>query len=195
MTDSISLTYDYLCPFARNANEMVVEALAQGRDLDVSFVPFSLKEAHADADDVAQWELPLDAVGTGVLALLWSIAIRDNHPDSFLDFHVSLFNARHDDGSDINNESVIEDVCESVGLDPIRIRECVATGVPAKTLATEHSRVVEAYAVFGVPTFIQGDEAVFVRFMDRHEMQDLERVLEMLKWTNLNEFKRTRIDR
>lgn len=195
MTDSISLTYDYLCPFARNANEMVVEALAQGRDLDVSFVPFSLKEAHADADDVAQWELPLDAVGTGVLALLWSIAIRDNHPDSFLDFHVSLFNARHDDGSDINNESVIEDVCESVGLDPIRIRECVATGVPAKTLGTEHSRVVEAYAVFGVPTFIQGDEAVFVRFMDRHEMQDLERVLEMLKWTNLNEFKRTRIDR
>lgn len=195
MTDSISLTYDYLCPFARNANEMVVEALAQGRDLDVSFVPFSLKEAHADADDVAQWELPLDAVGTGVLALLWSIAIRDNHPDSFLDFHVSLFNARHDDGCDINNESVIEDVCESVGLDPIRIRECVATGVPAKTLGTEHSRVVEAYAVFGVPTFIQGDEAVFVRFMDRHEMQDLERVLEMLKWTNLNEFKRTRIDR
>ncbi|MCL1600669.1 MAG: DsbA family protein [Actinomycetia bacterium] len=195
MTDSISLTYDYLCPFARNANEMVVEALAEGTDLDVLFVPFSLKEAHADADDVAQWELPLDAVGTGVLALLWSIAIRDNHPDLFLDFHVSLFNARHDDGSDINNESVIEDVCETVGLDPIRIRECVATGVPAKTLATEHSRVVEDYGVFGVPTFIQGDEAVFVRFMDRHEMQDLERVLEMLKWTNLNEFKRTRIDR
>jgi 2-hydroxychromene-2-carboxylate isomerase len=137
----------------------------------------------------------MDELGTGVLALLWSIAIRDNYPDSFLEFHVSLFNARHDGGSDINDESVIEAVTESVGLDPIKIRECVATGVPAKTLGTEHSRILEDYGVFGVPTFIQGDEAVFVRFMDRHEVRDLERVLEMLKWTNLNEFKRARIDR
>jgi hypothetical protein len=195
MTDSFSITYDYLCPFARNANEMVVEAIAGGEDLDVSFVPFSLKEVHADEDDAAQWELPMDELGTGVLALLWSIAIRDNYPDSFLEFHVSLFNARHDGGSDINDESVIEAVTESVGLDPIKIRECVATGVPAKTLGTEHSRILEDYGVFGVPTFIQGDEAVFVRFMDRHEVRDLERVLEMLKWTNLNEFKRTSIDR
>lgn len=195
MTDSFSITYDYLCPFARNANEMVVEALGRGEELSVSFIPFSLKEAHADEGDVAQWELPLDELGTGVLPLLWSIAVRDTYPDSFLEFHVSLFNARHDEGSDINHESVIEAVVGAVGLDPAKIRERVATGVPAKTLAAEHSRMSEDYGVFGVPTFIQGDEAVFVRFMVRHEIRDLRRVLEMLQWTNLNEFKRTRIDR
>jgi len=195
MTDSFSITYDYLCPFARNANEMVVEALGRGEDLDVSFVPFSLKEAHAVEDDIAQWDLQPDKFGTGVLALLWSIAIRDNYPDSFLEFHVSLFNVRHDDGSDINDESVIEAVVEAVGLDPVKIREQVASGVPAQTLAAEHSRASENHGVFGVPTFIQGDEAVFVRFMERHDKRDLEKVLEMLKWTNLNEFKRTRIDR
>jgi hypothetical protein len=42
---------------------------------------------------------------------------------------------------------------------------------------------------------MQGDDAVFVRFMDRHEVSDLEKVLEMLSWENLNEFKRTAIDR
>jgi hypothetical protein len=195
MADSFSITYDYLCPFARNANEMVVEALGRGADLDVSFVPFSLKQAHADEDDIAQWELGLDELGTGVLALLWSIAVRDNYPDLFLEFHVSLFNARHDYGSDINDESVIASVVEAAGLDPVKIRDRVASGVPARKLGAEHSGATEDYAVFGVPTFMQGDEAVFVRFMERHEMQDLERVLEMLKWTNLNEFKRTSIDR
>lgn len=195
MTDSFSITYDYLCPFARNANEMIVEAIGRGADVSVSFVPFSLTQVHADADDIAQWELQLDEVGTGVLALLWSIAIRDNHPDSFLNFHVSLFSARHDVGTDINDESVLEAVAQAAGLDPVKIRECVATGMPAKTLATEHSRALEEFGVFGVPTFMQGDEAVFVRFMERHELRDLERVLEMLKWSNLNEFKRTRIDR
>jgi hypothetical protein len=36
---------------------------------------------------------------------------------------------------------------------------------------------------------------VFVRFMERHRRDDLERVVDMLGWANLNEFKRTRIPR
>jgi hypothetical protein len=195
MPASFSITYDYLCPFARIANETVVEALDDGADLDVSFVPFSLSEVHAGAEDSAQWDLPIDEVGSGVRALLWSIVVRDNHPDAFLEFHISLFNARHDSGSDINDESVISSVAESVGLDPAEIRAHLESGAPARVLGSEHSRASKDYGVFGVPTFIQGDQAVFVRFMDRHETKDLERVLEMLKWTNLNEFKRTKIDR
>ena len=53
----------------------------------------------------------------------------------------------------------------------------------------------EDHDVFGVPTFISGGDAVFVRFMERHNRTDLYRVLDMLSWTNLNEFKRTTIDR
>ena len=53
----------------------------------------------------------------------------------------------------------------------------------------------EDHDVFGVPTFISGSDAVFVRFMERHNRTDLYRVLDMLSWTNLNEFKRTTIDR
>ena len=49
--------------------------------------------------------------------------------------------------------------------------------------------------MFGVPTFIVGDEAVFVRLMSRGEPSDIDRVLELVGWTDLNEFKRTRIPR
>jgi len=49
--------------------------------------------------------------------------------------------------------------------------------------------------VWGVPTYIEGDEAVFVRFMERGRVDDLERTLDMLQWSRLNEFKRTRIAR
>jgi hypothetical protein len=195
MHHSFSITYDYLCPFARNANETIVEAIRGGADLDVVFVPYSLREAHATEEETAQWDLPCGQLGAGVLALLWSVAVRDNHPDSFMDFHVAMFSARHDDGADINNENVIRGVVEAVGLNARTLHDHVASGVPAQVLADEHTSAVEVHGVFGVPTFMQGDDAVFVRFMDRHEVRDLEKVLEMLSWENLNEFKRTAIDR
>jgi hypothetical protein len=55
--------------------------------------------------------------------------------------------------------------------------------------------MVERHAVFGVPTFVEGDEAVFVRLMERGRVDDLERALDLIPWTGLNEFKRTRISR
>jgi len=195
MTRTFSLTYDYLCPFARNANETVVGMLQNGAQYEVTFIPFSLQENHAQDGDVPEWGLPIDEVGSGVLALLWSIAVRDSVPESFLNFHIALFASRHDDAADINDEAVLQSVAESVGLDSDVVRAEVASGTPAKTLAAEHTSVVRDHHVFGVPTFIQDDDAVFVRIMNRHNTADLEKVLEMLSWTNLNEFKRTTIDR
>ena len=37
--------------------------------------------------------------------------------------------------------------------------------------------------------------ATFVRFMERGRVEDLLRVLDLLDWNGLNEFKRTRIPR
>ena len=59
----------------------------------------------------------------------------------------------------------------------------------------EHTEQVERFNAFGVPTFIEGDDAVFIRFMERNRAGDLERALELLDWTRLNEFKRTQIPR
>ena len=42
---------------------------------------------------------------------------------------------------------------------------------------------------------VEGDEAVFIRFMERGRVDDLERSLDLLDWTRLNEFKRTKLPR
>ena len=49
--------------------------------------------------------------------------------------------------------------------------------------------------MFGVPTFVVGDRAVFVRLMDRKNPDDIDRVLDLLDWTDLNEFKHTSVPR
>ena len=192
---TFEITYDYLCPFARIANEAVVEALDDGAQYDVTFAPFSLAQNHLDEGATPVWDEEPGAGGRGVLAHLWALAVRDSFPTKFNAFHVALFNAKHDELNEIDDVAVLGTVAESVGLAPSEIASIVASGVPAKTLASEHTRLVEDRAVFGVPTFITDDEAVFVRFMERHKLEDLDAVIDMLGWSNVNEFKRTTVPR
>ncbi len=196
MTRTFDLTYDYLCPFARNVNETVIDALSLGSDWNVTFRPFSLQQNHNGPEELPVWDVALDAdMGSGVRALLWSLAVRDRFSDFFPRFHVAMFAARHDDALDVGDEHVIRDVASNVGLDVDAVALDVATGVPQRTLKSEHTALVDTYEVFGVPTFIADGEATFVRIMDRHDVEDVTRVIDMLTWTNLNEFKRTTIPR
>ncbi|HDL42370.1 MAG TPA: protein-disulfide isomerase [Actinobacteria bacterium] len=195
MSRTFALTYDYLCPFARIANETVIEAMDENPDWSVEFRPFSLSQNHTEEGSTPVWDRPVGSKGTrGTQALLWSLAIRDSFPESFRAFHQALFSARHDDAADVDADDVLAAAAASTGVDAAQVRSIVASGVPAKTLASEHAENVERWSVFGVPTFIQDDEAVFVRFMERHKAGDLIKVLDMLVWTNLNEFKRTVVE-
>jgi predicted DsbA family dithiol-disulfide isomerase len=191
----IAVTFDYRCPFARIGHDTVVHAIQDGALPDVTwrFVPFSLDQVHADEGSAPVWEREPDAWGTGVLSLLYGIAVRDAFPEQFLDAHVAIFDARHEQGLQLEDEAVLRTAVESAGLDADAVADEVWGGQPLKTLAAEHTEAVDRWAVFGVPTYLEGEEAVFVRTMERRNLADLERVVEMLGWTNLNEFKRTRI--
>jgi hypothetical protein len=196
VTKRFTITYDYLCPFARIANEAVIEAIETGRAYQPTFAPFSLSQNSLDEGMTAVWDRPAGSdVGRGVDALLWSLAVRDTHPDRFAAMHLGLFAARHDDGADLADREVLGEVAVAAGLDPVAIASIVDGGGPMDTLRAEHTALVDRHGVFGVPTFIAGDEAVFVRFMERHRIGDLDRVVDMITWTNVNEFKRTRIPR
>jgi DSBA-like thioredoxin domain len=196
VTRQFAVTWDYRCPFARNAHEALIRGLREGRDWDVRFVPFSLDQAHVDEADTPVWERDLDDEhATGVRPLLWGLAVRDTFPERFLDFHGGVFRARFDDGHKIVKEDVLRSVAERAGLDPDAVAAEVASGRPLKTLEAEHTEAVERHAVFGVPTIIDGDEAVFVRLMERGNVADLEQALDLVASTRLNEFKRTKIPR
>jgi predicted DsbA family dithiol-disulfide isomerase len=195
MAREIAATFDYRCPFARNGHEALVNALREGADLDVRFVPFSLDQVHVDENETPVWDRDPSDWGTGVTALLYGIAVRDAFPEKFLDAHVELFAQRHDHGLKLGHEEVLEAAIERVGLDVEAVKAEVWSGRPLKTLATEHAEAVDRWSVFGVPTYIEGEEAVFVRFMERGRADDLLRAIDLLDWTRLNEFKRTRIAR
>jgi hypothetical protein len=191
-----AVTWDYRCPFARNAHEALVTGLREGRDWDVRFWPFSLDQVHVEEGETPVWERSLHEKGVGgVRALLWGIAVRDAFPDHFLDFHAAVFRARHDEGKKIAEEPVLRQVAESVGLDADAVAEEVGSGRAAKSLEAEHTEAVDRYAVFGVPTVIEGDEAVFVRIMERGNVDDFAQALDLVGSTRINEFKRTKIPR
>jgi hypothetical protein len=195
VTRAFAVSFDYRCPFARNAHESVLAGMRAGRDWDVTFLPFSLDQVHVEDGDVAVWDRPEMERGTGVRALEWGLAIRDRFPDHFADWHLAAFAARHNEGRKIAKEEVLRDIAASVGLDVDAVATVVASGEPLRTLAAEHTDSAKRLGMWGVPTFVDGDRAVFVRLMDRGIPEDVDRVLDLLAFDGLNEFKHTRVPR
>jgi hypothetical protein len=192
---TFAVSFDYRCPFARNGHESVVAGLREGRDWDVRFLPFSLDQVHVEEGEIPVWDRDPADWGTGVSSLLWGIAARDSFPDKFLDWHIAAFSARHDQGAQIAKTEVLAEIANSVGLDADAVAAEVASGRPLKVLAEEHTEADQRWHVFGVPTFIVGERAAFVRVMDRGNATDVDRVLDLLEWTDLNEFKHTSVPR
>lgn len=203
MTRVFSITYDYLCPFARNGNEHVLDGLEAGADWDVAFVPFSLSQVHARDDgkpDVWDRDDPLGSAG--IRAMLAGLVVRERDPGRFPEVHRSLFAARHDDGDDIRDPDVVAGALTRAGVDADEVLAEVDALAVLDTLRKEHQAAVDEHDVFGVPTFIADDQAVFVRVMHRPDgdgaaaTDTVERILDLLTgWTDLNEFKRTSIPR
>ena len=173
----------------------MIAAVRGGADLDIRYTAFSLDQVHVPEGEPPVWEREPKEWGSGVLALLYGIAARDQFADSFEDAHLALFAARHDHGLKLDEEAVLRKAVASAGLDADVVAAEAWSGRPLKTLAAEHTEAVERWAVFGVPTFIEGDDAAFIRFMERGRVGDLERALDMLGWTDLNEFKRPSVPR
>jgi hypothetical protein len=199
---SFAITFDYLCPFARNANEHVTAGLRGGAEWDVDFVPYSLAQGHVGEGEADVWERADRESVSGILALQVGLTVRDEHPEAFLDVHDALFAARHDHGLDIKDPSVLRDVVAGAGLDADEVLEQARSGRAPKTLRAEHEAAVDQHTVWGVPTFIAGGRAVFVRIMDRPEgdagraLGRIERVLDLVEGEpELHEFKQTDLPR
>ena len=80
----------------------------------------------------------------------------------------------------------------------------IDSGAALATVRAEHEQFASSHNVWGVPTFISGDQAVFVRLMHRApvgadgraSIVTIERTIDLLTgWVDLNEFKHTTIPR
>ena len=193
-----SVTFDYRCPFARNAHEYLGAGLADGAAWDITFVPFSLSQAHVPEGGTPVWEDPAKA--PELTALAAGVVVRDRYPDRFLAVHQALFSARHDEGRDLRDPEVVRAVLAASGVAAEEVFEEIDGGAPVAELRRAHEEAVGEHEVFGVPTFIMGDRAAFVRLTTRpgHDRAQARATVErllglMVEEPGLNEFKFTTI--
>lgn len=196
MSTSFAVTWDYRCPFARIGHDHILTGLADGADWDVRFLAFSLDQAHVEEGGGSVWDQPERY--PGLTANLAGIVVRDRLPEQFQGVHRALFEARHERSLDLRDRGVVEKVLDDAGVDGGWVLTEVDAGWPLEVLREEHTSAVSDQQVWGVPTFIVGDRAVFVRLMRRPEgdaelaRRTIDRVLDMLTgWPELNEFKHT----
>jgi len=197
-TNAFSVNWDYRCPFARNAHEHLVVALQAGAPFEATFVPFSLNQAHVEEGGTPVWEDPDRE--EDLLAGQVGIVVRDRFPESFLRTHLALFALRHDQSGDLRDRVALSAVLDREGVDPTRVFEEIASGWPLDEFRKAHEAAVNDYASFGVPTFVLGDQAAFVRIMTRPgndaelATATIQGILDLLEHhVDLNEFKHTSI--
>lgn len=199
MKRSFAITWDYRCPYGRIAHDHVVHGLRSGADWDVTFIPFCLGQSHVEEGMPDVWDVP-DS-DSGLLALQVGVAVRDNQPHAFVELHHALYEFRHTRNGDLRSRDALSDVMRGCGLDPGPVFVEVDSGRPLTTIRDEHTRSARSHHVWGVPVFVVGNSAVFVRLLDRPEGDEalarhtIERILDLIDWENLNEFKHTSVPR
>jgi DSBA-like thioredoxin domain-containing protein len=200
MSYRFGLTWEYRCPFARIVVDHVITGLEGGADWEVEWIPFSLTQAHVEEGEVDAWDDPTKA--DSLYAMEAAIVVRDRFADRFLAVHRALFDARHEQGLDLRLPDVVHAALAEQGVDPEQVETEIRSGWPRAEFRKAHTAVVDSKSVFGVPTFLVGDSAVFVRLMDRPNgdaqlaIRTIERTLDTITgWPTLNEFKHTTIPR
>jgi hypothetical protein len=115
--------------------------------------------------------------------------------------HLALFALRHDEGRRFEEPEVRRVLAEQ-GIDVDAVFAEIADGTALARIRDEHTAAADDFEVWGVPTFLLGDAAVFVRLMDRpgddaeHARRSIQRILDLLVGApELNEFKHTSLKR
>lgn len=197
MPRSFGLTFDYRCPFARLVHDHVVEGLRASADWNVTFLPFCLGQAHVEYGEPDMWDSP--ERDSGLLTLQLAISLRDQQPHAFLDYHQAMFNYRHTHGGNLNDRAHITTIIERAGGNAQEAFADVESGRPLNVVRDEHTKYVNSHQVWGTPTFVVEDKAVFVRLLDHAHgdgasaQRTINRILDDIEWPILNEFKHTSI--
>ncbi len=180
MRESVTVYFDYLCPFAWRGSE-VAEIVTQEFGTHFDWRHFSLYQSNHHGED--NWQLwndvfdPDDASGgKGLLPFLTSCAARRQGYQRHHDFRLALMRARHRDHRPLDWSTILE-VAAGAGLHVPRFESDVADPECRTHLAQEHHRAA-CLDVFGTPTFVfPGGHTAYFRIrelpMGKREAVDL----------------------
>jgi hypothetical protein len=191
------VTWDYRCPYGRIVHDHVVTGLLAGADWNVTFLPYCLGQSNRDPGLPPIWETP--QADSGLFALQVGVAARDADPARFPTFHHAVYEDRHTRAGNLNDRDAIAAMLTDAGLDASTVFDHVESGKPLRTIAREHMQYVNSHDVWGVPTFVVDDKAVFVRLLRTSDgnaetaIATIDRILDNIDWPILNEFKHTSV--
>jgi hypothetical protein len=191
------VTWDYRCPYGRIVHDHVVTGLLAGADWNVTFLPYCLGQSNRDPGLPPIWETP--KADSGLFALQVGVAARDADPARFPTFHHAVYEYRHTRAGNLNDRDAIAAMLTDAGLDASTVFDHVESGEPLRTIAREHMQYVNSHDVWGVPTFVVDDKAVFVRLLRTSDgnaetaIATIDRILDNIDWPILNEFKHTSV--
>ena len=167
-----------------------------GDNLQVDWRPFILAQVNSKNDsDWKAWEQTEDTPELGLLAMTAGEAARRQGTVAFEAFQLHLLTARHVDRKDLSDPEVINDSAKASGLDMARFEKDLADETIRGVLAESHTRAVEEYGAFGVPTFIFPDgSSAFLKTYppeDEDAVEMFEGLLDVMgKWKYIGEIKR-----
>lgn len=140
---------------------------SSGKDIEVDWQPFSLAQVNSDkGPDFKYWEQPgaLDGSDRTLLAHRAGLAAKRQSKEAFESFFITLLKARHEARKDLMDPAVIESAAIEAGLDMARFREDLADPDLLREIGESHTRAVEEFGAFGVPTFVfPGGNAAFLK--------------------------------
>jgi len=149
-----------------------------GQAVELNWEPFSLVQANSDkGPDHKVWDQPeiLDGSDKALLAHQAGLAAKRQGKEAFESFFITLLKARHEDKADLNDPEVMNNAGRTAGLDMARFREDIADPDLLRELAKSHTKAVEEYGAFGVPTFIfPGERPTFLKMFIPPDEQAVE---------------------
>ena len=130
-----------------------------------------------------------------LLAHKAGLAAKRQGKEEFEAYFMALLKARHEDKADLNDQEVIEAACTTAGLDLARLREDIADPDLLREIAESHTKAVDEYGAFGVPTFVfdSGNFAFLKMFIppDEQSVEIYDNLMKsMSQFAHVGEFKR-----
>ena len=138
-----------------------------GSEVEVDWQPFSLAQVNSDKEqDIKLWDQPeaKDSSNPTFLAHKCGLAAKRQGKEAFESFFITLLRARHEDKKDLDDPAVMEEAATKAGLDMARFREDIADPDLLRVIGESHTKAVEEYGAFGVPTFVfESGNAAFLK--------------------------------
>lgn len=187
---TITLYYDYLCPFAYRAVQLFTEIEQTRPKITVDWRFLSLEQINhdlkaQDSDELWHiWEQDLDYAPLrgrsrqrGLAAFLASHAAAVQGPEAFARFRLAVFSAHHDDDRDISDPGTLLSIGRRAGLDLNAFQTHWRSAGARNRLRHDHEQG-QSVKAFGVPTIVINDsEATYLRLssypIDPEERQSL----------------------